>query len=88
MIDFKIAVSELHAFGTELRIVLDQPFDQLDIVIIAVNGQIIFAVDVNLNFKEGFEIFDVSVVCSKKFGDPVADPNAFLHPAFQNLRSL
>jgi hypothetical protein len=51
-------------------------------VIIPINGQIVFIVDVNLNFKEGFEVFDVTVVRSKKLGDPVADPNAFLHPSF------
>jgi hypothetical protein len=43
---------------------------------------------VDLNLKEGLEIFDVSVVRSKKLGDPVADPNAFLHPAILTRRRL
>jgi hypothetical protein len=57
-------------------------------VVVAINCEIVFSVDMNLNFEEGFEIFDVAVVCSKKLGDTVADPNTFLHPTFSNLCEL
>src|SRR5262252_1612452 len=77
---FQIAVGELHPFRTKLRVIFHEAFDEFDIVIVPINGQIVLVVDVNLNFQEGFEVFDVTVVRSKKLGDPVADPNAFLHP--------
>jgi small subunit ribosomal protein S20 len=51
----------------------------LDVVIFAVNGQIVFTVDVDLDLEEGLEIFDITVVGSEKLGDPVADPNALFH---------
>jgi hypothetical protein len=49
----------------------------IDIAVLAVNCQIIFAVNVDMNLQEGLEIPEISVVRSKKFGDPVADPNTF-----------
>ena len=57
-------------------------------MIVAVDCQIVFAIDMNLDLEERFEIFDVSVVRSKKLGNPVADSNAFFHPAFTYLRRL
>ena len=48
-------------------------------VVIAINCQVVFAVDMDLDLQEGFEIFDVTVVRSEKLGDAVADPNALFH---------
>src|SRR5262249_48146412 len=77
---FQITVTELHTFRAQLRVVLDQTLDELDLIVIAVDCEIILTIDMNLNFEEGLEIFDVSVVRSEKLGDTVADSNAFLHP--------
>ena len=76
---FEVPIREFHSFGPQLRVVLNEAFDELDVVVLAVNRQIVFAIDVDLDLEEGFEIFDVTVVRSEKLGDAVADPNAFFH---------
>ena len=77
---FTLAITPL-ADDAEMRKLNDnEAFDQLHVVVVAINCQIVFAVNVDLDFEEGFEVLDVTVVCSKKLGDTVADPNTFLHP--------
>ena len=79
------------AMGSSLAAVagiLLAPVLQLNVLVLTVDCEIVFAVDMNLNFEERLEIFDISVVRPEKLGDAVADSNAFLHPTYSYLDQL